>query len=289
MLYLAPPKAASINTIRITKYAIRIMNKLTRLVRFSINPFLSEDEDGFNSYASKPAGNGLAIFLELSVELTGKIDSATGFIINVTQIDKKVRKFAIPVFAERIKNNFQNAKHINLADITQLLKSSWEKLADKFGSAKLSGLKLSLNPFRKVAIDSRDCDMIYFSEKFEFAATHKLWNDSFSEERNFDLFGKCANPSGHGHNYILEVTVKTPACENGFSSVEFEKTIDENFIKVVDHKNLNIDVAEFAKSNPTVENITSFAWKKLAAQFQKAKLHCITVWETDKTYCSYYG
>lgn len=265
------------------------MNKLTRLVRFSVNPFLSEDEDGFNSYASKPAGNGLAIFLELSVELTGEIDPATGFIINVTQIDKKVRKFAVPIFAERIKNDFKNTRHIKLADITQLLKSSWEKLADKFGSAKLSGLKLSLNPFRKVAIDSRNCDMIYFSEKFEFAATHKLWNDSFSKEQNFDLFGKCANPAGHGHNYILEVTVKTSADKNDFSSAEFEKTVDENFIKIVDHKNLNVDVAEFAKSNPTVENITVFAWKQLADKFSKAKLHCVTVWETDKTYCSYYG
>jgi 6-pyruvoyl-tetrahydropterin synthase len=57
----------------------------------------------------------------------------------------------------------------------------------------------------------------------------------------------------------------------------------------VDHKNLNVDVAEFGKTNPTVENIAVFAWNKLAGKFSKAELHCVTVWETDKTYCSYCG
>ena len=63
--------------------------------------------------------------------------------------------------------------------------------------------------------------MYYFSEKFEFAATHTLWNEKLSEEENFDAFGKCANPAGHGHNYIVEVTA---ANEDGtaFGSGRFE-------------------------------------------------------------------
>ena len=131
--------------------------------------------------------------------------------------------------------------------------------------------------------------MIYFSEKFEFAATHKLWNDAFSDERNFEVFGKCANPAGHGHNYAVEVTIKATEGEDSFRIGEFEKIVDDELIKVVDHKNLNVDVAEFSKTNPTIENIAAFAWGKLVDKFGEAGLHCVTVWETDKTYCSYYG
>jgi 6-pyruvoyltetrahydropterin/6-carboxytetrahydropterin synthase len=60
-------------------------------------------------------------------------------------------------------------------------------------------------------------------------------------------------------------------------------------MKLIDHRNLNVEVEEFSKTNPTIENIAVFAWKKLAGKFGQATLHCITIWETDKTYCSYYG
>ncbi|MCH7555940.1 MAG: 6-carboxytetrahydropterin synthase [Planctomycetes bacterium] len=265
------------------------MHKLTRCVRFSINPFLSEENEGFNSFVSKPAGEGLSIFLELSVEVVGEVEPATGFVVNVADIEREVREFAVPVFAERIRQDFRRAQHIGFFAVAELLKSAWNRLTDKFGPAQLSKLSLKLNPFRKVAIESRDLEMVYFSEKFEFAATHKLWNNDFSEEQNLEVFGKCANPAGHGHNYIVEVTIKMPINENGFHISDFERVVDNELIKLVDHKNLNADVDEFSKTNPTVENITAFAWNRLVGKFGQAALHCVTVWETDKTYCSYYG
>ena len=287
------------------------MHKLARQVRFSINPFLPKDSQGFNSFVSEPAGDGLSIFFELSVEVTGEVEPATGFVVNVTDIDRNVREFVVPVFAERIRQNFRRAEHIGFFAIAGLLKSCWSQLADKSGTARLSRLSLKLNPFRKVAIDSKDLGMVYFSEKFEFAATHKLWNDDFSEQRNLEVFGKCANPAGHGHNYVVEVTIKMPAplevhtedtavapCDlplmgpvdtDSFCIGDFERVVDDELIKVVDHKNLNADVSQFSKANPTVENIAAFAWNKLVGKFGEALLHCVTVWETDKTYCSYYG
>jgi len=264
------------------------MHRLKRWVRFSIDPFLPSDHNGFNSFTSQPAGRGLSIFLEMSVEITGEVEPATGFVVNVNDIDRNVREFVLPNFTERIRYDFRQGKHIGMADIVNLLKLACQQLAGKFGSARLSQLSLKLNPFRKVAIDSEDFRMIYFSEKFEFSATHKLWNEQFSEKRNFEVFGKCANPAGHGHNYIVEVTIKAPA-DNSFSVVDFESVVDRELIKMVDHKNLNAEVSEFKKSNPTVENIAVFAWHKLAGKFGQAKLHCVTVWETDRTCCSYYG
>ncbi len=294
------------------------MHKLGRRVRFSVNPFLSQstgrltvDSIGYNSYCSKPSGEGLSIFLELSVELAGPVEPSTGFIVNVSDIDRSVRQFVVPVFSERIKGDFKQAEHIGLFTIAGLLRSAWTQLADRFGDVKLSRLSLKLNPFREVAMDSYDAGLIYFSEKFEFAAMHKLWNDSFTEQRNFEIFGRCANPTGHGHNYIVEVTIKKPAADEDFSIADFEKVVDEELIKVVDHRNLNEDVPEFAKAdpvrnplksdnteqqdifsngvNPTVENIAVFAWNRLVGKFSPASLYCITVWETDRTYCAYYG
>ena len=263
------------------------MHKLLRQVRFSVNPFLLEDCQGYNSFTSKPAGEGLAIFLELSIEVTGPVSPATGFVINVSEIDGNVREYAVPIFAQRIKQNYHEAKHIGFYEISELLGTAWDRLAAKLGTVQLSKLGIKLNPSRKIALNSKDINMVYFSEKFEFAAMHKLWNDDFSEQHNMEVFGKCANPTGHGHNYIVEVTLEMPRSRNDFKIGDFEKIVDDEFIKLVDHKNLNADVEQFGETNPTVENIVSLAWNQLVGKFGKAKLHRVTIWETDKTYCSY--
>lgn len=263
-------------------------HKLSRQVRFSVNPFLPADNAGFNSYASKPCGEGLAIYFGLWVHLEGQVERATGFVVNVSDIDAEVRRSVVPVFGKRIQELYADRKHISIEELAGLLGSACGVLKDKFSQVKLSCLELELNPFRKIRVESEDCKVVYFSEKFEFAAMHKLWNDEFSEEENFSRFGKCANPAGHGHNYIIEVTVKNQA-EGEFSIGEFQRIVDVEFIKSVDHKNLNEDVAEFGRMNPTVENIAVFAWDKLAGKFGKDALHCVTVWENDRTCCSYYG
>ena len=265
------------------------MHKLARQVRFSINPFLSEDCIGSNSFASKPAGEGLSIFLELSVEIQGKLARDTGFIVNVVEIDRNVREFVVPIFTERISQDFRGARHVGLSVMAELLRSAWDRLSDKFGPAELSKLDLKLNPFRAIAINSEDLEMVYFCEKFEFAAMHKLWNDDFSEQKNIEVFGKCANPTGHGHNYVVEVAINMPATRENFRIGDFERTVNEELIKLLDHKNLNADVEQFRQTNPTIENIAAFAWNRLADKFTDAALHRVTVWETDKTYCTYYG
>ena len=265
------------------------MHRLTRRVRFSVNPFISEQSEGFNSFSSKPNGEGLAIFFELSIELVDNVEPATGFVVNVSDIDKIVRNNALPVFVNSVKEYYQKGKHISMSAIIEILKLSYERLKDEFGTAKINRLILNLNPFRKVILKSEDMDMVYFSEIFEFAATHKLWNENFTEEKNLEIFGKCANPTSHGHNYIVEVTIKIPADRSGFKIGDFERIVDTELIKEVDHKNLNTDVERFKKTNPTVENITTFAWEKLIGKLDNKLLHCVTVWESDRTYCSYYG
>ena len=263
------------------------MHKLCRVVRFSVNPFLPQTPTGYNSYCSKPGGEGLAVFFALWVELEGAINSDTGFVVNLVDIDRTVRLKAVPIFDKQIRESFSKAEHIDLERLCECLAQSGQELRSSF-KTRLSRLSLELNPLRKVTMDMEDSDLIYYSEKFEFAAMHKLWNDKFSDEKNFEVFGKCANPTGHGHNYVVEVTVKVPR-GSGFSFGSYSKVVDENFIELVDHKNLNADVEFFADKNPTVENITAFGWGQLSGKFGSAVLDEVRVWENDRAFCSYRG
>jgi len=263
------------------------MHRLNRQVRFSINPFAAT-QMGNNSYASKPCGSGLSYWLALWVELTGRLDADTGFVVNVSRIDKAVRDRAIPLFDAAIRQAAGQGRSLCLADLCGLMGQVWMPIQEAFATLRLERLGLELNPYRRMECFGKDSGVYCFSEKFEFAAMHKLWNDRFDAAQNAAFFGKCANPAGHGHNYVLEVAVERPIQRESDSWIaEFEQVVEERFLSRVDHKNLNVDVPEFKTLNPTVENLASFAWSRLVGHFGDARLVKVTVWENDRTYCAY--
>jgi len=264
------------------------MHTLCREVRFSLNPFRPASGTGFNSYASKPCGDGLAVYLGLTTVLKGPVDEQTGFVVNVSEIDRAVRCTAVPIFERNIRSRFQHGQEVSLNDLYSWLQESAERLQPCFDTAQVCRLELALNPFRTISIRREKSPMRTYSERFEFAAMHRLWNDVFSPEENFRRFGKCANPAGHGHNYILEVTVQaSEEMEPRGWIGDFEKVIHEHFLSIVDHKNLNCDVPHFSHVNPTVENIASYAWQCLKGKFGENRLVRIAVWENDRTYCTF--
>ncbi len=129
--------------------------------------------------------------------------------------------------------------------------------------------------------------MVSVTESFEFAASHRLHCPSMSEEENRALFGKCANPNGHGHNYVVEVTVRgTPDAATGriVSIQQLESIVKEQVVDRFDHKHLNLDCPEFANLNPSVENIATVIWGLLNGRFESTPLAKVRVWETPKTY-----
>jgi 6-pyruvoyltetrahydropterin/6-carboxytetrahydropterin synthase len=133
--------------------------------------------------------------------------------------------------------------------------------------------------------------MTRLSQKFEFSASHRLFNAKFSDEENLKTFGKCSNPHGHGHNYELQVTLRGRANEKGLlmDIPAFERIVAENVVSRFDHKNLNDEVLEFKNSIPTVENIAATIYRILKPKLQVdgASLASVTVWETAKTWCEY--
>ena len=137
--------------------------------------------------------------------------------------------------------------------------------------------------------------MIHLSQKFEFSASHRLFNPNFTDEQNLKTFGKCSNPHGHGHNYELQVTLRGRGPggpnQNGLliDIPTFERIVADSVITRFDHKNLNVEVPEFKNSIPTVENIaaTIYGILKPKLQTENSALASVTVWETAKTWCEY--
>jgi 6-pyruvoyltetrahydropterin/6-carboxytetrahydropterin synthase len=264
------------------------MHQLSRSVRFCINPFLPDQATGHNSFSARPTGQGLALFLEVGIRLSHTVDPDTGFVMNVTDIDAAVRKYAVPLFTEYIAAKYGQLQHIGLSHLQQLMQKTFSVLKETFLPCTLNEFSLQLTPYRTMTMKSESPHVVFYSEKFEFAAMHKLWNDQFSEQQNLNAFGKCANASGHGHNYWVEVVIKTSRPDR-FNSISFQQTVNNRFIDLMDHKNLNADVPHFSKHIPTIENIAKHAWAQLCGNFEECGLHAVTIWESDRTSCTYFG
>lgn len=138
--------------------------------------------------------------------------------------------------------------------------------------------------------------MIYVSRQEHFNAAHKLYNVSWSKEKNVEVFGPCANENWHGHNYDLIVTVKgTPDPETGFV-IDLKKLSDLIRIEVtekLDHKNLNLDVDFMKDKMASTENLAFEIWKILESKISTisrfGKLHSIKLYETPRNYVEYFG
>jgi 6-pyruvoyltetrahydropterin/6-carboxytetrahydropterin synthase len=136
--------------------------------------------------------------------------------------------------------------------------------------------------------------MIYLTKRFHFSASHRIYNPSWSDEKNFEVFGKCSNPHGHGHNYVLEVTVAgEPGNDTGYvlDLTHLKRIVNENLIDKVDHTNLNIDVDFMHGINPTSENIVSQFWKILEPLVNRGsvKLASLRLFESENNIAEYRG
>jgi 6-pyruvoyltetrahydropterin/6-carboxytetrahydropterin synthase len=130
------------------------------------------------------------------------------------------------------------------------------------------------------------------SRKAHFNAAHRLYNNEWSDARNAAVFGKCANPNYHGHNYELIVSVKGPVHpETGFvmDMKVLKDLIRDEIEEQFDHKNLNEEVTEFKTLNPTAENISVIIWNKLRPKIEEQLDLTITLYETPRNFVTYSG
>jgi len=128
---------------------------------------------------------------------------------------------------------------------------------------------------------------VLVSRRETFSAGHTLFNADFSEARNREIFGKCSNPSGHGHNYVLEVTLQgEPDEATGFvfDLSELSSLMWKLVLNDVDHRNLNVDVDWLRGVIPTTENLANAFWDRLDPNLPRQMLHSIRLRETEKNW-----
>ena len=137
--------------------------------------------------------------------------------------------------------------------------------------------------------------MILLTRRATFSASHYYWNPEWSAEHNEQVFGRCANRNGHGHNYTLEVTVAgEPDAVTGFvvDLKWLRDVIEREVLAAYDHRHLNLEAPEFARTIPTTENIAIAARKRLEAAVTGAggaRLSRVRIYETPDIFAEYRG
>lgn len=134
--------------------------------------------------------------------------------------------------------------------------------------------------------------MLYLTRKFSFSAAHRLFNPIFSDEKNEKIYDKCNNPNWHGHNYVLEVTIKgkvDPRTGYVIDLKNLKKIINDEIINKVDHKNLNLDVDFLQGVIPTLENLVVAFWNVLKPKITDGELFKIKLYETEYNCIEYFG
>ena len=134
--------------------------------------------------------------------------------------------------------------------------------------------------------------MIFLTRQAEFAASVFYHNPSLPAEENRRLFGKSNPSSGHGHNYVLQVTVKgdvDPLTGMVLDLRELKEILEKEVMEAMDHRFLNHEVAAFSAVIPTTENIAIEIWRRLGPRITRGRLHQVRLFETADVFVDYYG
>jgi 6-pyruvoyltetrahydropterin/6-carboxytetrahydropterin synthase len=133
---------------------------------------------------------------------------------------------------------------------------------------------------------------VEITKQVEFSASHRLYNPTFSEERNRHVFGICSNSNGHGHNYVLDVTLRgEPDPETGMimDLKKLKDVLQEILLDRIDHKNLNLDVPFLLGCVPTVEMLVIRFWEELDGQIPGCTLAELALYESRTNFARYRG
>jgi 6-pyruvoyltetrahydropterin/6-carboxytetrahydropterin synthase len=262
------------------------MLRLSRTVRFSVNN-TRESGPATNTFAAYPTMVGLGRHYEIAVVCEGDADPVTGYFVNIKEIDQAVRSAALPAIEHACRENPDSEAGVVLAGLMGGLSAA---LGGRVRSARWW-----LSPYYSVEVEMAALQKAVLRQQFEFAAAHRLHVPSLSDAENREVFGKCNNPTGHGHNYRVEPAVEVDlGAARPFTLVDLERATQDTIIRRLDHTHLNKDTIEFRDGsglNPSVENIAKVCFELLAPAItaRGARLRGVTVWETDKTSCTYPG
>jgi len=134
--------------------------------------------------------------------------------------------------------------------------------------------------------------IVTVTRRMHFNAAHRVHNPALSDAENTSLFGKCNNPNWHGHNYILDVSVRgevDPKTGYVLDLAKLKQTVNREVIDKVDHRNLNLEVDFMKGMIPTTENVVVAMWRALVPAVAPAKLEKLVLAETENNSAEYRG
>lgn len=258
--------------------------RLSRVAEFSAGhrywvDGLSEEENRarFGRYAS-PMTHGHNYRLTTTYE--GTMDPVHGMVVNIVDLKAAIHRAVVQPLDQRCLNDQIAEFRQTPPTLENLIAWMRAALSQPPTPVRLVGLKLEETRRLYAEWEMENDPMITLTRTYEFCAAHRLHVDRLSTEENQRLFGKCNNPAGHGHNYLLEVTVAgepNPTSGMIVSLTELDEIVNQLVVERYDHKHLNLDVPEFQHTNPTSEAIVQHIFdtldQALPVRLYRVRLH----------------
>ena len=242
--------------------------------------------------AANPNSHGHNYVLEVMVK--GEVDADDGMVINLVTLDALLKTEVLANYDHKHLNSqhpvFAKDPHLQ-PTCENIAIEIWQRLVPSLPDGMLYRVRL-YESATNFADYHGEGQMVYLTKVYEFSSAHRLHSHVLSAEENQEIFGKCNNPSGHGHNYVLEVTVKGDVdSRTGLvAGLDFlDEVVQKQVYARFDYKHLNLDTREFEKLNPTSENFVKVLWNVLEPNLRPVALHRLRLRETPKNHFDYYG
>lgn len=292
------------------------MIRMTRQVAFSAglanwqSDLSLEDNRAVYGLDASPEPYGHNYVLDVTV--AGEINPRTGIIVNIKEIDRIVRQCILSRLDRKLIN--RNIKAFRNRPITPENLTLWiaEELKKEIpGDVALISVRLEETALLASEWQASNTDMemekqteqlrnepgnqavMRLTRVYEFAASHRLHSPYLTDEENVELFGKCNYPNGHGHNYILEVTVDGPVDERTGRVMHpdaLDAIVNHEVVDRYDHRHFNYDIPEFKDLIPSTEVITQIIWQRLQNVIPApARLVSVLIRETARNIFEYRG
>jgi len=245
--------------------------------------------------AAEPSGHGHDYVLEVTV--AGEPDPFHGMVVNIKTLDAVLDALVAPL-DHRLLNDTVLEFRDAVPTTERLALALWSRLPHEVEGARPIALRLQEHPGLYVELFAQEQAMVHLTRSIEFAAAHRLHSENLSAAENQRLYGKCNNPHGHGHNYVVEVTLQgEPDARTGIVADlgKFDALLKTEVEERLDHKHLNLDTPYFKDRVPTGENIARVIWDLLETKVAacreggQVKLQRVRLIETARSWFDYLG
>lgn len=199
----------------------------------------------------------------LEVVTMGPPDARTGMVVNIKDIDAVLRREVVDPYDLKSLNDEVPDFADKVPCLENILLAIRGRLSGRLAGVELTSLTLFETPDLWAKLEE---GKLTLTRSYEFAASHRLHAPALSDAENLDVFGKCNNPKGHGHNYVVEVEVTgepDPVTGMIVDLGELDRVVEAEVISRYDHKSLNDDVPELAGKNPTSEVVALAIFDRL--------------------------